>query len=135
MDALSPPRPVPGPAAAPDQAAAELDRLAGRSVQAWREHRGLSRAALGKACGVSGQQIEKYETAANRMSLSRFARIADALGVTPDQLWSEAQGTRPALRPAPPSHAVKAAKLARFARGMDEAALDDLMAIARRLAS
>ncbi len=41
----------------------------------------MSQQALGAACGVRFQQIQKYECAANRISAVMLWRIANALGV------------------------------------------------------
>ena len=42
---------------------------------------GITQAELGQAIGVKFQQIQKYETGANRVSASRLWAIADALCV------------------------------------------------------
>lgn len=42
---------------------------------------GLSRQELGRAIGVSFQQIAKYESGADRISVSRLVRIAKALKI------------------------------------------------------
>ena len=49
--------------------------------------RGLSQADLGKAVGVSFQQMQKYEKGRNRIGASRLQQIADALNVTPDAFF------------------------------------------------
>ncbi|MCP5366723.1 MAG: helix-turn-helix transcriptional regulator [Hyphomicrobiales bacterium] len=43
--------------------------------------KGLSQIELGKAAGVTFQQIQKYETGRNRISASRLYRFANALDV------------------------------------------------------
>jgi len=40
---------------------------------------GISQEALAEQCGVSFQQIQKYENGANRISFSRLVQIARAL--------------------------------------------------------
>ncbi len=40
---------------------------------------GMSQEALAEQCGVSFQQIQKYENGANRISFSRLVQIARAL--------------------------------------------------------
>lgn len=49
----------------------------------WRRRRemGLSRRALGEIIGVGLKQVNKYETAMNRVSAGRLYEIAAALGV------------------------------------------------------
>lgn len=116
-----------------------IDVFAGRCVKQLRERRGLSRQALGTASGVTGQQIDKYERGANRMSLSRFARIADALATDPMSLLSEAHERGethiPPVRrnggPRAASQRVKAAELMRLGLDMDEPLLDHLLALAK----
>jgi transcriptional regulator with XRE-family HTH domain len=48
-------------------------------LRALRKERGLSQTALGAAAGVTFQQIQKYETGANRVSASRLYKLAKAL--------------------------------------------------------
>jgi transcriptional regulator with XRE-family HTH domain len=43
----------------------------------------MSQTELGQACGITFQQIQKYEKGANRVGGSRLQQIADALGVAP----------------------------------------------------
>lgn len=57
------------------------NRLIGERIVAARHCAGLSQQALGDKLGLSFQQIQKYETAANRVSISRLISIADACGV------------------------------------------------------
>ena len=46
--------------------------------------RGLSQTGLGKAVGVTFQQVQKYEKGVNRVGASRLQQIANVLEVTPD---------------------------------------------------
>lgn len=45
--------------------------------------RNLTQEELGSRIGVSYQQIQKYETASNRISVSRLFRIASVFAVEP----------------------------------------------------
>ena len=45
---------------------------------------GLSQTKLGKAVGVSFQQVQKYEKGVNRVGASRLQQIANVLKVAPD---------------------------------------------------
>lgn len=58
-----------------------VDRHVGRRVQEKRLGLGLSQTALGKAVGVSFQQMQKYEKGQNRISASKLFEIADFLKV------------------------------------------------------
>jgi transcriptional regulator with XRE-family HTH domain len=64
------------PASGPDP----IDQLIGQNVRAQRVKAGLSQAQLGKAIRVTFQQVQKYETAANRISAGRLYEVAKALG-------------------------------------------------------
>lgn len=58
-----------------------LDVALGMRMRATRLAKGMSQQALGNAVGISFQQIQKYERAANRLSYSRMVTIANALGM------------------------------------------------------
>ncbi|HEY2753117.1 helix-turn-helix domain-containing protein [Phenylobacterium sp.] len=51
----------------------------GAAVRIRRRTIGISQEALADQCGVSFQQIQKYENGANRISFSRLVQIARAL--------------------------------------------------------
>jgi transcriptional regulator with XRE-family HTH domain len=51
----------------------------GAAVRIRRRTIGISQEALAEQCGVSFQQIQKYENGANRISFSRLVQIARAL--------------------------------------------------------
>ena len=56
-----------------------MDIALGAAVRIRRRSIGLSQEALAEQCGVSFQQIQKYENGANRISFSRLVQIARAL--------------------------------------------------------
>ncbi len=56
-----------------------MDVALGAAVRIRRRSIGLSQEALAEQCGVSFQQIQKYENGANRISFSRLVQIARAL--------------------------------------------------------
>ena len=58
-----------------------VDRYVGDRVRAERIKLGWSQSDLGKAIGVTFQQIQKYERGTNRVSASMLVRTAKALGV------------------------------------------------------
>ena len=66
----------------------EIDRHIGRQLRRFREARGYSQATMGRAIGLSFQQIQKYESGANRLSASRLILLARALGVEPQDLMA-----------------------------------------------
>ncbi|PIE12195.1 MAG: transcriptional regulator [Rhodobacterales bacterium] len=59
----------------------EVDRLVGQRMKARRKAMGMSQTDLANAAGVRFQQIQKYESGANRVSASRLWAIAEALNV------------------------------------------------------
>ncbi|WP_297693576.1 helix-turn-helix transcriptional regulator [Phenylobacterium sp.] len=56
-----------------------MDVALGAAVRIRRRTLGLSQEALAEQCGISFQQIQKYENGANRISFSRLVQIARAL--------------------------------------------------------
>lgn len=58
-----------------------IDVLVGQRIRALRCAQGMSQAELGQKVGVRFQQIQKYESGANRVSASRLLALAQTLGV------------------------------------------------------
>jgi len=58
-----------------------MDIALGAAVRIRRRTIGMSQEALAEQCGVSFQQIQKYESGANRIAASRLWKIAQALEV------------------------------------------------------
>ena len=52
----------------------------------------LSQEKLGKALGITFQQVQKYEKGVNRMGSSRLQQAADILGVTVPFFFEGATG-------------------------------------------
>jgi transcriptional regulator with XRE-family HTH domain len=61
-----------------------VDRHVGVRIRTQRIVRGFSQTELGKAVGITFQQVQKYEKGTNRVSASRLQQIANILEVTPD---------------------------------------------------
>lgn len=59
----------------------ELDRQLGLRLRRRRQLLALTQQQLAARVGVRFQQVQKYETAANRMSAGMIGRLAQALGV------------------------------------------------------
>lgn len=59
-----------------------IDLHVGRAIRALRHTAGLTQVTLAEAIGVQFQQLQKYETAQNRISASRLKLAADALSVS-----------------------------------------------------
>ena len=64
-------------ATAPDR----LDVAIGAAIRLRRKQLKISQELLAERCGVSFQQVQKYENGANRVSFSRLVQIAHALGL------------------------------------------------------
>lgn len=66
-----------------------IDVLVGQRVRLLRRQRGVSQSGLAEAIGVSFQQVQKYEKASNRISLSMASRVAQTLGTSVGNLMGE----------------------------------------------
>jgi len=75
-----------------------IDRHVGIKIGQRRQEVGLSRRALGELVGIGLKQVNKYETAANRVSAGRLFDIATALGVPPAYFF---EGLRHGLQDGP----------------------------------
>lgn len=67
-----------------------IDIEVGQRIRIARKRRHVSQASLGLSLGVSFQQIQKYERAANRVSASMLVKISRVLGVRVSDLVGEA---------------------------------------------
>ncbi|PSK81552.1 transcriptional regulator with XRE-family HTH domain [Limimaricola soesokkakensis] len=76
-----------------------IDKHVGTRIRQGRWIRGTTQQDLGDAVGCKFQQIQKYETGANRVSASRLWDIADALEVPITYFFEgEAQSEPPLSR-------------------------------------
>ena len=57
----------------------QIDKFIGHKIYSLRLEKGLSREQLSQVIGVTHQQLQKYETGANRVTASRLLLIAKAL--------------------------------------------------------
>jgi transcriptional regulator with XRE-family HTH domain len=79
-----------------------IDVAVGLRLRTLRKSRGMSQEQLGRALGITFQQIQKYERGTNRISASMLVKSARALAVAPTSLLPE-EG-----EPAPKSPAIMA---------------------------
>jgi transcriptional regulator with XRE-family HTH domain len=70
----------------------DVDVSVGAKIRLLRQCRGMSQAALAAAVGVSFQQVQKYESGANRVSASMLSKIAETLGVRIAELFGDGDG-------------------------------------------
>ena len=66
-----------------------IDVFAGSRVREIRYLKGVAQNQLAKRIGVRFQQVQKYETAANRISASRLYLICETLEITIPEFFSE----------------------------------------------
>ncbi|MGN6285522.1 MAG: helix-turn-helix domain-containing protein [Afipia sp.] len=59
-----------------------VDVIAGRNLHIARTLAGYSQQRLAEAVGISFQQVQKYENAKNRMSISRAWEFSSILGIS-----------------------------------------------------
>jgi transcriptional regulator with XRE-family HTH domain len=59
----------------------QIAEIIGRRLRARRRLMGLTQAAVGEACGLTFQQIHKYETGLMMIPASRLWKLSGALGV------------------------------------------------------
>jgi transcriptional regulator with XRE-family HTH domain len=87
----------------------------GRLVRVHRMARGISQTVLANRVGVTFQQVQKYESGANRISMGRLTRIARVLGVTVTYLLA---GSRQAATRASSKDQAKLAEATRMLGGI-----------------
>jgi transcriptional regulator with XRE-family HTH domain len=68
-----------------------LDIMVGARIRIFRTNLGLSQSDLAEKIGVAFQQVQKYESGANRVGASRLSRIAAALGIAIGELFEPSQ--------------------------------------------
>ncbi len=75
-----------------------VDEHVGKRIRQCRWMVGMTQQQLAEAVGIKFQQIQKYETGANRVSASRLWDISRALGAPIDYFFDgiETDGTRQA---------------------------------------
>lgn len=66
-----------------------IDKRIGQLIRMRRNMLGLTQVELAERIGCRFQQLHKYETGLNRVSCSRLALIAKALGTTPSYFFEE----------------------------------------------
>ena len=70
----------------------EFDKALGARVRFLRQLRGISQEKLAENLGLTFQQVQKYETGANRFPIARMTRIAKLLGCSAAFLLGEDDG-------------------------------------------
>ncbi len=70
------------------QEARDIDRHVARRLRQRRLEQGLTQQELARAVGLSYQQIQKYETAVNRIGAGRLFCIARVLEIRPSYFFA-----------------------------------------------
>ena len=71
-----------------------IDVAVGLRLRTLRKSRGMSQEQLGRALGITFQQIQKYERGTNRISASMLVKSARALSVAPQHPCCLTKATR-----------------------------------------
>jgi transcriptional regulator with XRE-family HTH domain len=64
------------------------DAIIGRNIRIFRQRSKITQRRLASRVGVTFQQLQKYENGRNQVGAGRLARIAEALGVPIQSLFS-----------------------------------------------
>lgn len=111
----------------------EIDRHVGSRLREMRVLRGLSQEAVAAVIGKTFQQVQKYETGANRISASILFKLAELLNVGVEEFFSGLLGR------APSAVALRAQReTLEFVRSFErlpEASRDTIRTIAKTLAA
>ena len=68
------------------------DLFAGQQLRKYRMKRRLTQEALATELGCSFQQVQKYESGKNRLSVSRVSDICKVLGILPSAFFNINKG-------------------------------------------
>lgn len=77
--------------------APEISGFVATRIKALRKRRGMSQSELGKACGISFQQVQKMESGTNRASADALWLMAKKLEVPVWYFFPTTDGKKPAL--------------------------------------
>ena len=80
-----------------------IDIYVGKRVRLRRTMLGMSQDSLGKALGLTFQQVQKYERGTNRIGSSRLYHISHILEVSIAYFFDGAQGAGKATQPGDPA--------------------------------
>lgn len=75
----------------------EINIAVGKRIAARRRELGLSLAQMSERCGVSLQQVHKYETAQSTVSVPMLVKLSRCLGVAPAYFLEDVMARDPAL--------------------------------------
>ena len=70
----------------------EIDKHVGSRVRTRRTLLGLNQTQLGDACGITFQQLQKYESGTNRIGASRLYQLSQILDVSVSYFYEDLPG-------------------------------------------
>ena len=73
------------------ESAEKADVITGEIIRRRRRELGMTMLDLSQSAGVAYQQIQKYETGTNRISVSKLIKLAKGLGCTASDIVREAE--------------------------------------------
>ncbi|MCF6433436.1 MULTISPECIES: helix-turn-helix domain-containing protein [unclassified Leisingera] len=116
-----------------------IDQHVGKRIRHQRWMKGMSQQDLAARCNVKFQQVQKYETGANRVSASRLWEIAEALKVKVPYFFEgleiDARAERETDISTDPLFAKEAVDLVRAYYGIPEKSRTQLLSLAKTLAA
>lgn len=112
--------------------AADIDRHVGERIRRRRVMLGLTQEQLGDALGISYQQIQKYETGANRVSAGRLYKISQILETPIGNLFDGLGAPMPDDISAGSRHVIELVRA--FSRIQDDKVRGSVMSLVRTLA-
>lgn len=122
------PDPKPGHDRPNTRAPTDMDILFGQTIRRERIARNMTLSELGAALGISHQQLQKYETGTNRVSVGMIVKLSDVLQLPVESLFV---GTVPEPRPGSRNRL----RIDKLLEQFDEEELSRVYAILRALKS
>lgn len=110
----------------------KIDAHVGKRIKLRRTIMAVSQEKLGKACGITFQQVQKYESGGNRVSASRLCQIAEVLTCHPVFFFEGLEFPAAGVA-VDPSQSNAALELVRLFIKLDEAGQDAAMQMLRVL--
>lgn len=83
--------PKSAPPATGSRAPTDVDRVVGANLRRLRLLRSKTLSELADELGISHQQLQKYETASNRLSAGMLEKVANTLGVSIAELFQRSR--------------------------------------------
>ena len=65
-------------------------------IQRWREHKGVTQAALAKSLGISPSAVAQWELGDTKPSVGHLDKLVTALGITMERFYGNVPKTRAA---------------------------------------